>query len=59
VKDEYDFTGAERGKFHRAGARLRLPLYLDDELVKELEKRAEARGVTVNELVQELLKRSA
>ena len=36
MNDEYDFTGAERGKFYRAGARLRLPLYLDEQVLKDL-----------------------
>jgi allophanate hydrolase subunit 1 len=59
VKDEYDFSGAERGKFFREASRLRLPLYLDDQVLKDLTERARINGVTVSELVQDLLKRSA
>ena len=59
MKDEYDFTGAKRGKFHRPGARLALPIYLDDQVLKDLKERAEAKGLSVSELVDELLKQSA
>ena len=59
MKDEYDFTGAVRGKFHRTGASLRLPIYLDDQVFKQLKERADAKGLSVSELVDELLKQSA
>lgn len=59
MKDEYDFAGAERGKFYRPGARLRLPLYLDDQGLKDLTERAAASSLTVSEYVEELLRRSA
>jgi allophanate hydrolase subunit 1 len=59
VKDEYDFSKAERGKFFRAGARIRLPVYFDDHVLKDLQERATARGISISELVDELLKKSA
>lgn len=59
MKDEYDFSTAERGKFFRAGASLKLPLYLDERVVRDLRERADARGLSIDELVQELLKQSA
>ena len=59
MKDEYDFTGAERGKFHRPGASLRVPIYFDDQVFKDLKARADAKGISVSELVNELLKQSA
>ena len=59
MKDEYDFSGAQRGKFYRPGAGLRLPIYLDDQVLKDLKERAIARGLTISELVEELLKKSA
>jgi hypothetical protein len=57
MKDEYDFSGGERGKFHRPGARLNLPVYLDEQVLKYLRERAEAKGVSLSDLVNEVLKR--
>ena len=59
MNDEYDFSKAERGKFFRTGAHIRLPIYLDDQVFKDLQERARARGISINELVDELLKKSA
>lgn len=33
MKREYDFSKAERGKLHRPGAKLNLPVYLDSEVL--------------------------
>ena len=38
MKHEYDFSKAERGKFYRKGAELRLPIYLDAKLQHDLEQ---------------------
>lgn len=59
MKDEYDFSNAKRGKFYRTGAHIRLPVYLDDRVLKDLQERALARGISISELVDELLKKSA
>ena len=34
MKDEYDFTGAEQGKFYRPIEELDIPIYLDKEVKK-------------------------
>lgn len=57
MKDEYDFSTATRGKFYRPGAELIPPVHLDTEILKYLLARAEARGTTLNALVNELLKK--
>jgi hypothetical protein len=57
MKDEYDFSKAERGKFYRAGAVLAPPGHLDPEVLAFLTARAEARGVSLNALVNALLKK--
>jgi predicted HicB family RNase H-like nuclease len=57
MKDEYDFSKAERGKFFRRDAQLDPPLHLDPEVLSYLAKRAEARGISLNRLVNELLKK--
>ena len=44
-------------KFYRPGMRLRLPIYLDDETQRYLADRAQAKGVDVGALVNQLLKK--
>ncbi|MCA1457441.1 hypothetical protein I6F35_30330 [Bradyrhizobium sp. BRP22] len=56
MKDEYDFSTAERGKFFRKGARLMPPVYLEPEVLEYLCERASARGVSLSSLVNTLLK---
>ena len=57
MKDEYDFSNAERGKFYRPDAQLIPPVHLDPEVLSYLAARAEARGTSLNELVNELLRK--
>jgi hypothetical protein len=57
MKREYDFTKAERGKLYRPGAKLNMPIYLDEEVLGFLTERAQAKGVEIGELVNDILKR--
>jgi hypothetical protein len=57
MREEYDFSKGERGKFYHPEAKLQLPVYLDDEVMTYLQARARAKGVEVSELVNDLLKR--
>jgi len=57
MKREYDFSQGERGKFYRKEAELRLPIYLDVKLQKQLERLAEKNGMNVNDLVNQLVQR--
>lgn len=57
MKPEYDFSKAERGKFFKANAELRLPVYLDADVQRYLTKRAADNGVPLGEMVNGLLKR--
>ena len=55
MKPHYDFSKAERGKFYRKGARVRLPIYLDGQLQKRLERIAQKNGRDVGDVVSDLL----
>ena len=55
MKPRYDFSKAERGKFYRKGARVRLPIYLDGQLQKRLERIAHKKGRDVGDVVSDLL----
>jgi hypothetical protein len=57
MKDEYDFSKGERGRFYRQGATLAPPVHLDAEVLAFLTARAAARGVPLDELVNLLLKK--
>lgn len=57
MKDEYDFSKAERGKFFRPGAALRTSVHLEPQVMEYLAVRAEAKGVTIDQLVNDLLQK--
>jgi hypothetical protein len=57
MRDEYDFSKGVRGKFHRAGAELKFPVYLDREVQDYLTRRAAQHGVKLSELVNDLLRK--
>jgi cytidylate kinase len=57
MKQRYDFSKGERGKFYRPGARLRLPIYLDAKLQARLERIAQRKGRDLGEVVSDLLKK--
>ena len=54
---EIDFSKGERGKFHRSGSRVSLPVYLDDQVQAELLALASAKGVDLSNLVNDLLRK--
>ena len=56
MKDEYDFSVAARGKFYRPDAKLIPPIHLDPDVLAWVAERAKARGVSLNGLVNDLLR---
>lgn len=57
MKEEYDFSTAERGKFFRENAVLRPPIHLDPQIFADLSARAIAKGIPLDRLVNELLEK--
>ena len=57
MKREYDFSRAVRGKFYRKGAKLKVPIYLDADLQRHLERFAAGKGKDVGEVVNLLLRK--
>jgi len=57
MKEEYDFSKGERGKFYRPDAKLDLPVYLDSDVRDYLEDKAKSKGVEINEIVNDLLRK--
>ena len=57
MKQEYDFSGGERGKFYHAEATLVLPVYLDPDIADFVQKVAAKKGVDVATLVNDWLRK--
>ncbi len=57
MKDRYDFSKGVRGKFYRPDAVFRLPVYLDEKVESYLSAKADAKGIDLSELVNDLLRR--
>jgi hypothetical protein len=57
MKPEYDFSHGERGKFYRPDSKLKIPVYLDEDVLSSLNERADSRGIETSELVNEILKK--
>ena len=55
MKKEYDFSKAERGKFYRKNADVRLPIYLGTRLQKQVEGLATRTGRDMGELVNHIV----
>jgi len=56
MKEDYDLSKGIRGKFYRENATLVPPVHLEPEVMRYLQERAEARGIPLAQLVNDLLK---
>jgi hypothetical protein len=56
MKSEYDFSGAERGKFYRPDAEFRIPVYLESDSLAFVQEIARRKGIDISEVVNDLLK---
>ena len=54
---EIDFSGGARGKFYRPSAKLKLPVYLDEQIQTRLAELANAKGMDFSTLVNDLLRK--
>ncbi len=56
MREEYDFSKGERGKFYRPDMKLKIPIYLDEEVSAFVEKIASKKGIDRSSVVNEILK---
>ena len=58
MKEEYDFTNAEQGRFYRAIEELEIPVYLDADIRAVLMKKLKKAGseLSLNSIVNSLIK---
>lgn len=57
MREEYDFSKGERGKFYTPNAKMNLPIYLESDVLDYLADKAQAKGVELNTMVNDLLKK--
>lgn len=59
MKDEYDFTNVEQGKFYRPLEELDIPVYLDQEVKEYFIQKIRSKGkqFSLNETINSLLKK--
>ena len=58
MKEEYDFSNAERGKFHRPPIELDIPVYLDADVADFLQKLATEKGSDVGTIVNDWIRKN-
>jgi hypothetical protein len=56
MKKQYDFSKGEQGKFYRPGVILKLPIYLDDDLVAFVEEYAKEKKADLQTAVNDILR---
>lgn len=56
MREEYDFSKAQRGKLYRPDAKLNLPVYLDEEVWAFVQAIAEKRKTDASAVVNQLLR---
>ncbi len=57
MKKEYDFSKGERGKFYHPETEFNLPIYLEPEIADFMRKIAGEKGINIETLVNDWLKR--
>ena len=57
MKREYDFSKGERGKFYHPDVELDIPVYLDPEVAAFVQKAAASKGIDVEELVNDWIRK--
>ena len=55
MKEEYDFSNGERGKFYHENATFNLPIYLEPEVENFVAKLAKEQKKNISEIVNALL----
>ncbi len=57
MKQEYDFSKGERGKFYSPDAEFHVPIYLDADITEFMSRLALQKERDLSELVNDLLRR--
>jgi hypothetical protein len=57
MKEEYDFSKGERGKFYHLDIKIYLPIYLKPENLEYLEKMSKEKGIAIEDIVNDWIKK--
>ncbi|MDX8389399.1 MAG: hypothetical protein R8M38_02815 [Mariprofundaceae bacterium] len=57
MKEEYDFSKAQRGRFYNSDAILNTPVYLDQDIELWYADKAKSKGVQLQDMVNALLRK--
>ena len=57
MKDEYDFSNAEQGKFYVPVEDIQMPVYLDKDVMQFLNKRCDFNAEKLTLLINDLLRK--
>ena len=57
MRDEYDFSKGERGKFFCTKAKMNIPVYLEADVLNYFTAKAKAKGVELDVMLNDLLKK--
>ena len=57
MKEEYDFSNAEQGKFYVPVEDIQLPIYLDKDIIQYLNEKCLAKQENLQSLVNDLLRK--
>lgn len=57
MKDEYDFSNAEQGKFYVPLDEIEMPIYLDNDIMQFLNKKCDFNAEKVRVLINDLLRK--
>lgn len=58
MKESYDFSQGQRGKFYSPDAEFELPIYLESDLIDALQKVADAKGTDIQTLTNEWIRKN-
>jgi len=58
MKEEYDFSKGEKGKFYRENVKLNIPIYLEPDVRMFVENIAARKGMDVETIVNQMIKRN-
>ncbi|MCC6587299.1 MAG: hypothetical protein IT168_11455 [Bryobacterales bacterium] len=57
LDNSIDFSKGQRGKFYRRDMRLHIPVYLEPAIMDKLTEIANRKGIQLDDLVSDLLRR--
>jgi hypothetical protein len=55
MQEEYNFAGAEKGKFYKKDVKLNVPVYLDHEVLDFVGRIAEKKKQDISSVVNQLI----